>query len=94
MKELERIKKEREEEAARKQLEQMKREQQEKEQQMLSSNPLIRDNAATDFNIKKRWYDDTVFKNQAKGEVKVAKRFINDTIRNDFHKKFLDKYVK
>jgi len=25
---------------------------------------------------------------------KVAKRFINDTIRSDFHKRFLSKYIK
>lgn len=41
-----------------------------------------------------RWDDDVVFKNQARGELKPAKRFINDTIRNDFHRKFLNKYMK
>lgn len=41
-----------------------------------------------------RWDDDVVFKNQARGEIKATKRFINDTIRNDFHKKFLQKYMK
>lgn len=41
-----------------------------------------------------RWDDDVVFKNQARGETKTAKRFINDTIRNDFHRKFLQKYMK
>jgi protein CWC15 len=41
-----------------------------------------------------RWDDDVVFKNQARGEPKPAKRFINDTIRNDFHRKFLNKYMK
>ena len=41
-----------------------------------------------------RWYDDVVFKNQTKDEPKPVKRFINDTTRNDFHKKFLNKYVK
>jgi hypothetical protein len=35
-----------------------------------------------------------VFKNQARGETKTPKRFINDTIRNDFHRKFLHKYMK
>ena len=34
-----------------------------------------------------RWDDDVVFKNQARGEPKAQKRFINDTIRSDFHKK-------
>lgn len=41
-----------------------------------------------------RWDDDVVFKNQARGESKTPKRFINDTIRNDFHRKFLHKYMK
>ncbi|CAL5392447.1 unnamed protein product [Camellia sinensis] len=40
------------------------------------------------------WDDDVVFKNQARGESKAPKRFINDTIRNDFHRKFLHKYMK
>ncbi|KAL8537373.1 hypothetical protein ACS0TY_012501 [Phlomoides rotata] len=29
-----------------------------------------------------RWDDDVIFKNQARGESKTPKRFINDTIRN------------
>ena len=41
-----------------------------------------------------RWYDDVVFKNQAKDEPQRKKRFINDTIRNDFHRKFLSKYIQ
>jgi protein CWC15 len=42
-----------------------------------------------------RWYEDTVFKNQARVEERQSKkRFINDTTRNDFHIKFLRKYVK
>lgn len=41
-----------------------------------------------------RWDDDVVFKNQARGETKAPKRFINDTIRSDFHRKFLHKYMK
>jgi len=35
-----------------------------------------------------------VFKNQSRDEPKYEKRFINDTTRNDFHRKFLDKYVR
>uniref|UniRef100_A0A2N9HXD5 Uncharacterized protein n=1 Tax=Fagus sylvatica TaxID=28930 RepID=A0A2N9HXD5_FAGSY len=31
---------------------------------------------------------------KACGETKTPKRFINDTIRNDFHRKFLHKYMK
>lgn len=41
-----------------------------------------------------RWDDDVVFKNQARGlDDKPKKRFINDMLRSDFHKKFLHKYI-
>jgi hypothetical protein len=33
-------------------------------------------------------------RNQTRGEPKAQKRFINDTIRNDFHRRFLDRYVR
>jgi protein CWC15 len=41
-----------------------------------------------------RWDEDVVFKNQSRGEEKEKKRFINDTVRNDFHRKFLRRYIK
>ena len=41
-----------------------------------------------------RWDDYVVFKNQAREPKKEARRFINDTVRNDFHRKFLSKYIK
>ena len=41
-----------------------------------------------------RWDDDVVFKNTCRNEPVKKKRFINDTIRNDFHKKFLQKYIQ
>jgi len=44
--------------------------------------------------LKRRWNDDVVFRNQAKGEPKLKKRFINDTVRNDFHKRFLNKFIR
>ena len=47
-----------------------------------------------DFKTKRRWDDDVVFRNQARDAPKVGKRFINDTIRSDFHKRFLNKYIK
>ena len=40
-----------------------------------------------------RWDDDVVFKNCAKGDEKKP-LFINDTLRSEFHKKFMEKYVK
>uniref|UniRef100_A0A803LQA5 Uncharacterized protein n=1 Tax=Chenopodium quinoa TaxID=63459 RepID=A0A803LQA5_CHEQI len=65
-----------------------------KEAELMRGNPLINVNAPTNFNVKRRWDDDVVFKNQARGETKATKRFINDTIRSDFHRKFLHKYMK
>lgn len=44
--------------------------------------------------MKRKWNDDVVFRNQAKGEPEIKKRFINDTIRNDFHKRFLNKFIR
>jgi protein CWC15 len=49
----------------------------------------------TKFGAKRRWNDDVVFKNQAKDVAeKKPKRFINDTIRSDFHRSFLHKFMK
>jgi len=91
LRELEKIKREREDQA--------RRETAKRDQEILSSNPLINlsSSAKSDdatFTVKRRWDDDVVFKNQAKGvETKPKKRFINDTTRSDFHRKFLDKYI-
>jgi len=41
-----------------------------------------------------RWDDDVVFKNQARKEQQPRKRFINDPTRNDFHKRFLQKFIQ
>ena len=46
------------------------------------------------FAIKRRWDDDVVFRNQTRGQPKAQRRFINDTIRNDFHRRFLERYVR
>ena len=44
--------------------------------------------------VKRKWNDDVVFRNQAQSEPEAKKRFINDTIRNDFHRSFLKKYIR
>lgn len=44
------------------------------------------------FSLTKRWYEDTVFKNQAK-RVDEKKSYVNDNIRSEFHRKFINKYV-
>lgn len=41
-----------------------------------------------------RWDEDVVFKNQTRGEVKAPRRFINDTVRSDFHRRFLERYIR
>ena len=46
------------------------------------------------FGLKRRWDDDVVFRNQTRDEPKQQRRFINDTIRSDFHRRFLNKYIK
>ncbi|KAF6145134.1 hypothetical protein GIB67_013485 [Kingdonia uniflora] len=92
MAELERIKKERAEENLRKERQQQEEELKVKESELIRGNPLL--NSVTSFNVKRRWDDDVVFKNQTRGEMKTPKRFINDTIRSDFHRKFLHRYMK
>ncbi|KAL3503655.1 hypothetical protein ACH5RR_038104 [Cinchona calisaya] len=86
--ELEQIKKERAEEKLWKEKQMQEEELKAKEAELLRGNPLLITQHPS------VWDDDVVFKNQARGETKTAKRFINDTIRNDFHRKFLQKYMK
>ncbi|MEE6472963.1 hypothetical protein FKM82_009791 [Ascaphus truei] len=99
--ELEKIKKERAEEQARKELEQKAEEERIRMENILSGNPLLNltspvQQAQASFKVKRRWDDDVVFKNCAKGvdEMKKDKRFVNDTLRSEFHKKFMEKYIK
>jgi protein CWC15 len=46
--------------------------------------------------VKRRWDDDVVFKNCARSEPdrKKEQHFINDSLRSEFHRKFMEKYVK
>jgi protein CWC15 len=95
--ELERIKQERAEEKVRKQQEEKDNELESQKDDILKGNPLLQLDGAQadpDFGIKRRWDDDVVFRNQTRNEPKKQKRFINDTIRSDFHKRFLNKYIK
>mmetsp|Transcript_1557 Transcript_1557/g.2951 ORF Transcript_1557/g.2951 Transcript_1557/m.2951 type:complete len:241 (-) Transcript_1557:752-1474(-) len=94
LRELERIKRERAEEQLRKEKQRLEKEAKEKEEQMLKGNPLINMTGPASFSVKRRWDDDVVFKNQTRGEPVKKKRFINDTVRNDFHRRFLEKYIQ
>ncbi|KAJ1934396.1 complexed with cef1p [Linderina macrospora] len=91
MRELEKIKRERAEEKAREEQEAMEQELAEAPS-VLGENPLL---GKSDFAVKRRWDDDVVFRNQARGgDDKPKKRFINDMLRSDFHRKFMKKYVR
>lgn len=90
MREYEKIKKEKEEQKRLKQIEEAERVKSRTPLEILSGNPIY----AQNYSLKRKWYDDTVFKNQAKEEKKPEKRFINDTVRSDFHKKFMYKTIQ
>ncbi|GAA5922120.1 spliceosome-associated CWC15 family protein [Sporobolomyces koalae] len=53
-----------------------------------------RSDSSSSFAIKRRWDDDVIFKNQARGVSETPKKeFVNDLLRTEFHKKFLSKFV-
>merc|ERR1712115_676231 len=101
MAELQKIKREK---AAEEQEKEEKRNQDEERIRMeniLSGNPLLKEKYSgsgsekTDMKVKRRWDDDVVFKNCSRAEPdKSEKTFINDSLRSDFHRKFMDKYIK
>ena len=93
MRELEKIKQEREEERLRKEDEERKVTDQQVREEILQGNPLTQQQAAGSATMKRRWNDDVVFRNQSRNEPEIKKRFINDTIRNDFHRRFLSKFI-
>eukprot|EP00750_Incisomonas_marina_P016303 INCI19090.1.p2 GENE.INCI19090.1~~INCI19090.1.p2 ORF type:complete len:231 (-),score=72.10 INCI19090.1:1086-1778(-) len=92
MAELERIKKERQEEARQKEKERLEAEAADKQDSMRGGNPLLSNSGGGA--LKKKWHDDVVFKNQARDAPVLKKRYINDTVRNDFHRKFMHRYIQ
>jgi len=92
--ELEKIKSERQAAALRKEEEEQLLNEKSARENALSGNPLVQGlDGGGQAKIKRKWNDDVVFRNQAASEPEVKKRFVNDTIRNDFHRSFLKKYV-
>ncbi|KAL2024454.1 hypothetical protein VTK56DRAFT_8265 [Thermocarpiscus australiensis] len=91
--EMERVRRERLERREREERERQKAEQEQRERDIALGNPLLN---KPDFNIKRRWDDDVVFKNQARGTEEKGKRkeFVNDLLRSDFHRRFMNKYVR
>jgi protein CWC15 len=90
MKEYEKIKQMRDEEKRQKEKQEAEKLKKQTQDEILMGNPLLNNS----YSLKKKWFEDTVFKNQSKNEVKVKKRFINDTVRSDFHRKFLAKSIQ
>ncbi|VDK43367.1 unnamed protein product [Taenia asiatica] len=93
--ELAKIKRERAEEAVQAAAEKKAAEETIRMENILKGNPLLNNTNSSEFKVKRRWDDDVVFKNCARGEVDHSKRgFINDTLRSEFHKKFMRKYIQ
>ncbi|UKJ88730.1 protein CWC15-like protein [Theileria orientalis] len=84
LRELEKIKKEKEEIRLKEQHEELQSE--EHRQNLLSRNPLLNPSKVA------RWDEDVVFKNP-QTEAKSKPKFLNDVVRSEFHKRFLHKYV-
>lgn len=75
MRELEKIKKERLEQKEKEEQEREAEEEEKREVDIARGNPLLN---TQDFNMKRRWDDDVVFKNQARGtEQKRGPEFVN-----------------
>jgi len=106
LRELEKIKRERAEEKERVEREQSASEAASREADIASGNPLLNLAAALGqgpgvnttvpgtFQVKKRWDDDLIFKNQAMTQKTAQGNFVNDLLRTEFHKKFMAKFIK
>lgn len=93
--ELAKIKRERAEEAIKAAADRKAAEETIRMEKILKGNPLLNSDNSSEFRVKRRWDDDVVFKNCARGEVDHSKRgFVNDTLRSEFHKKFMRKYIQ
>merc|ERR1712147_123276 len=99
MGELNKIKAEKAKDEAEKEMRKRDDDEQIRMENILSGNPLLKekysDQGKSDMKIKKRWDDDVVFKNCSRAEPDAREsNFINDSLRNEFHKRFMDKYIK
>jgi protein CWC15 len=55
---------------------------------------MMSSSTSSSFGVKRRWDDDVIFKNQARGTNETPKReFVNDLLRTEFHKRFLKRYI-
>ncbi|PPQ64550.1 hypothetical protein CVT24_008452 [Panaeolus cyanescens] len=99
LRELEKIKRERAEEKARQEAEQNASAAASREAEIATANPLLNLAAALGaqtpglnttapgtFQVKKRWDDDLIFKNQAMDQKQNQAGFVNDLLRTEFHR--------
>lgn len=91
LRELEKIKRERAEKKEQEDREKAAQEQQERESDIAYGNPLLQPSSKPSVDAgRRRWDDDVVFRNQARGtEKKGRPEFVNDLLRSDFHKRFM-----
>ena len=90
MAELNRIKQERQAEEERRE-----RELRCKEDRIRETPATTNDDMSSNFSVKRRWDDDVPFKNCARDEVDPKRKlYVNDTLRQEFHKRFMDKYIR
>lgn len=97
LEELNKIKKERQVEQQKEEATKKQEDERIRMENILSGNPLLNysNGSKGDMRIKRRWDDDVVFKNCARSEPeRKGSQFINDSLRSEFHKKFMDKYIK
>lgn len=95
--ELNRIKAERAAERAREDAEREAKEQEVREEEIAKGNPLLNAGGGKDFGVKRRWDEDVVFRNQARGSERGKEGkggFVNDMLRSEFHKRFMGRYVR
>lgn len=87
------MRREKAEKKEREERERARAEEDERERDIARGNPLLN---KVDYGVKRRWDDDVVFRNQARDvdERGKKKEFVNDTLRSDFHKRFMNKYVR
>lgn len=94
LRELERIKRERAEAQERAERDQAAEAERKRMEAVAQGNPLL-NRATGSAVVKRRWDDDVVFKNCTRSEPSSSqKRFINDPLRSDFHRKFMNKYIQ
>lgn len=104
-KELEKIKKEKEDEKERKKQKESKEIMKEIERinENISSNSKYNEtllnitNRQNDYSLKKKWYEEGIFKNQYREKEKkkgIKNELNNDTLRKDYHKDFINKTIQ